>query len=54
LDRLLTQALLPQGGWQRSVVEKLQEEIIKFSFILTKHTSKSAEDWGAKLYKKAK
>lgn len=54
MDRLLTQALLPQGGWQRSVVEKLQEEIIKFSFILTKHTSKSAEDWGAKLYKKAK
>jgi len=38
----------------QSVVEKLQEEIIKFSFILTKHTNKSAEDWGAKLYKKTK
>lgn len=52
LDRLLTQALLPQGGWQRSVLEKLQVEIDGFVFALTKHTSSSTEDWGGRLYKK--
>ncbi|MEA5497547.1 hypothetical protein [Limnoraphis robusta] len=54
LDQLLTQALLPQGGWQRSILKKLQEEISGFVFALTKHTSKSTEDWGERLYKKAK
>lgn len=54
LDRLFIQALLPQGGWQRSVFEKLQEEIDGLVFALTKHTSSSTEDWGERLYKKAK
>ncbi|MEG4069203.1 hypothetical protein QUA42_18050 [Microcoleus sp. Pol11C2] len=54
LDRLFTQALLPQGGWQRSVFEKLQGEIDGLVFALTKHTSSSTEDWGERLYKKAK
>ncbi len=54
LDRLLTQVLLPQGGWQCSVVEKLQGEIGGFVCAFTKHTSSSTEDWAARLYKKAK
>lgn len=54
LDKLLTQALLPQGGWQRRVVEKLQGVTGGFVFALTKHSSSSTEDWGARLYKKAK
>jgi hypothetical protein len=54
LDTVLTQALLPQGGWQRSVFEKLKGEIGGFAFALTKHTSNSTEDWGERLYRKAK
>jgi len=54
LDKLLTQALLPQGGWQSTVVKKIQEEIGKFVFALTRHTSSSTWDWGERLYKKAR
>ena len=54
LDTVLTQALLPQGGWQPSVFEKLKGEIGGFAFALTKHTSNSTEDWGERLYRKAK
>jgi len=54
LDRLLTQALLHQGGWRGSVIKKLQEEVSGFAFALTKHSSTSTEDWAKRLYKKAK
>lgn len=54
LDKLLTQGLLPQGGWRRNVIEKLKEEMNRFLFALARHTSSSTEDWGERLYKKVK
>ncbi len=54
LDKLLTKALLPRGGWQRNVLEKLKDDGNKLTFALAKHTNSSTEDWGERLYKKSR
>ncbi|PSB34403.1 hypothetical protein [Stenomitos frigidus] len=53
LEAILETALLPQGGWNRSPLKKIPEQIRGFKFGWSKHTGSSTEDWGERLYKNA-
>jgi len=54
IDKILAEALLPQGGWFNKALKDFQQTINGFNFKLCKHTNNSTEDWGGRLYKNAK
>ena len=54
INKILDEALQPEGGWNSKPLKKLSETIARFNFRWAKHTNSSTEDWGDRLYKSAK
>jgi len=54
INKIVDEALQPEGGWNSKPLKKFSETIAKFNFRWAKHTNSSTEDWGELLYKSAK
>ncbi|MBD1842457.1 hypothetical protein H6F89_03310 [Cyanobacteria bacterium FACHB-63] len=54
INKMLDEALQPNGGWNSRPLKKFSETITGFNFRWAKHTKSSTEEWGERLYKSAK